>query len=102
MLTYIIKRLMLMIPTFFAICVMVFVILNFAPGNPGGRQIGSEGGQQSNTGEQRESYRLFKEQFNLDKPILFNTRFNLSEAEVETTLRNILNLTEDVPPAVQN
>ena len=101
MLTYIIKRLLLMIPTFFAICVLVFVILNFAPGNPGGRQIGSEGGQQSNTGEQRESYRLFKEQFNLDKPILFNTRYNLSDTEVEKTLRNILNLSEDIPPAVR-
>ena len=99
MLTYIIKRLLLMIPTFFAICVLVFVILNFAPGNPGGRQIGSEGGQQSNTGEQRESYRLFKEQFNLDKPILFNTRYKLSEAEVEQALKNILNLSGDVPPA---
>lgn len=99
MLTYIIKRLLLMIPTFFAICVLVFVILNFAPGNPGGRQIGSEGGQQSNTGEQRESYRLFKEQFNLDKPILFNTRYSLTEPEVESTLRNILNLNGEVPPA---
>lgn len=99
MLTYIIKRLLLMIPTFFAICVLVFVILNFAPGNPGGRQIGSEGGQQSNTGEQRESYRLFKEQFNLDKPILFNTRYNLETPEVKTSLLNILNLNGDVPPA---
>ena len=40
MLTYIIKRLMLMIPTFFAICVMVFVILNFAPGNPVAVRLG--------------------------------------------------------------
>ena len=60
MLTYIIKRLFLMIPTFLAISLIVFTIVNFAPGNPGAKQAGAEGGQQANTGEQRESYRIFK------------------------------------------
>ena len=78
MLTYIIKRLFLMIPTFLAISLMVFAIVNFAPGNPGAKQAGAEGGQQANTGEQRESYRIFKEQFNLDKPVLLNFRYDLS------------------------
>ncbi len=96
--TYIIKRVLLMIPTFAAISLLIFVLLNFAPGNPGAQQIGSEGGQQANTGEQRESYRLFKEQFNLDKPILVNTRYNLSRDDVEQTLAAILNLAGDVSP----
>ena len=91
MLTYIIKRIFLMIPTFLAISLIVFAIVNFAPGNPGARQMGSEGGQQANTGEQRESYRIFKEQFNLDKPVLLNTRFSLSQEEVENIMQEVLN-----------
>ena len=90
MLTYIIKRLFLMVPTFLAISLMVFAVVNFAPGNPGAKQAGAEGGQQANTGEQRESYRIFKEQFNLDKPVLLNFRYDLSREEVEATLNNVL------------
>jgi peptide/nickel transport system permease protein len=91
MLTYIIKRIFLMIPTFLSISLIVFAIVNFAPGNPGARQIGSEGGQQANTGEQRESYRIFKEQFNLDKPVILNSRFSLSQSEVEKIMTKVLN-----------
>ena len=97
MLTYIIKRILLMIPTFLAISLIVFAIVNFAPGNPGARQMGSEGGQQANTGEQRESYRIFKEQFNLDKPVLLNTRYSLSQREVETIMMRVLNQDGSIP-----
>ena len=91
MLVYIIKRLLLMIPTFLAISLIVFAIVNFAPGKPGGRQIGSQGGQQSNMGEQRESYRIFKEQFNLDKPVLINLRYQLTTPEVQLLMQQVLN-----------
>ena len=91
MVFYIIKRMLLIIPTFLAISLIVFAIVNFAPGNPGGRQIGSEGGQQANTGEQRESYRIFKEQFNLDKPVILNFRYNLTKDEVVDVLSKVLN-----------
>jgi peptide/nickel transport system permease protein len=92
MLFYIIKRILLIIPTFLAISLIVFAIVNFAPGNPGGRQIGSEGGQQANTGEQRESYRIFKEQFNLDKPVLLNFRYGLQTEEVQEVLAKVINV----------
>ncbi len=101
MLTYIIKRLLLMIPTFLAISLIVFTIVNFAPGNPGAKQAGAEGGQQANTGEQRESYRIFKEQFNLDKPVLLNFRYNLSAKDVSAVLTNILNEDGSVSPATR-
>ena len=91
MVFYIIKRILLIIPTFLAISLIVFAIVNFAPGNPGGRQIGSEGGQQANTGEQRESYRIFKEQFNLDKPVILNFRYSLTKDEVVDVLAKVLN-----------
>ena len=101
MLTYVIKRVVLMIPTFLAISLIVFAIVNFAPGNPGAKQIGSEGGQQANTGEQRESYRIFKEQFNIDKPVLLNTRYNLTTADVREILVSVLNENGNVKPAAR-
>lgn len=101
MLNYVIKRLFLMLPTFAAISLVIFVVLNFAPGTPGGTMAtGEAGGQDASTaGEQRESYRIFKEQFNLDKPVLFNTRYDLGRPEIEAELSAILNESGDVPPA---
>jgi peptide/nickel transport system permease protein len=90
-----------MVPTFAAISLVIFVVLNFAPGTPGAQMsTGEAGGQDASTaGEQRESYRIFKEQFNLDKPVLFNTRYDLGQPEIETELKAILNESGDVPPA---
>ncbi len=99
MLKYAIKRILLMVPTFFAISFLIFVLLNFAPGNPGSQMLSAEGSQNAQkSGEQREAYRIFKEQFNLDKPILLNTRYNLEHTEIENTLLTILNLNKDIPP----
>jgi len=92
--TYVLKRILLMVPTFAAISLMIFVVLNFAPGTPGAQmQAGDGGGAQdaSTAGDQRESYRLFKEQFNLDKPVIFNTRFGLDRSDVEPLLDHVLN-----------
>lgn len=89
MAAYALKRVLLMLPTFFAIALVVFVVLNFAPGDPAAEHMGA-GGEGHNVelaGQQHESYRLFKEQFNLDKPILLNTRFALSAERVAQVLR---------------
>jgi peptide/nickel transport system permease protein len=78
---YTLRRLLLMIPTFFGISLILFLILNLAPGRPGAQQSGDL--SQSMRGEvTAESYKIFREQFHLDKPILFNTRFALTPAEV--------------------
>ena len=99
MLKYAIKRILLMIPTFFAISFLIFVLLNFAPGNPGAQMLSAEGSQNAQTsGDQREAYRIFKEQFNLDKPILWNNRYSLTRTDIEDTLVTILNLDKNVPP----
>ncbi len=87
MINYIIKRVLLMIPTFALISLIIFMVLNLAPGRPGQTQVGSDGMQSSESMEARESYRIFKEQFNFDKPILFNTRFMLTRADVEAQLQ---------------
>lgn len=85
MFQYTIKRILLMIPTFFIVSVVIFLVLNMAPGRPG--RAGQQG--VSNTSESanaQESFRIFKEQFNLDKPIFFNTRFALDQGEIDALL----------------
>ena len=83
MLQYALKRCLLIPPTFFLVSIVIFVVLNIAPGRPGeqAQLNGEKAGAQ-----QRESYRIFKEQFNLDKPILFNARFALHINEVRALL----------------
>ena len=89
---YVIRRLLLMIPTFFGIALIVFVVLNLAPGRPGAQNQG----EIANTEEQatQESFQIFREQFNLDKPTLFNTRFALTRAEVEHLVRVMAQVVE--------
>lgn len=81
MATYIIRRLLIMIPTFFGISLIVFVVLNLAPGRPGAQQR-TELASDAMGSTTQESYRIFREQFHLDKPTLFNTRFLLDTADV--------------------
>ena len=60
-----------MIPTLFAITLIIFLILQVAPGRPGG----AEGGDSESTRQGgMDGYRIYKQQFHLDKPILINTR----------------------------
>ena len=61
MLTYAIKRILLMIPTFFAISLLIFVLLNLGAGDPGAQQFSGDGNQNAEKGDNRESYRIFKE-----------------------------------------
>jgi peptide/nickel transport system permease protein len=90
MLQYAIKRLLLVPPTFFFISLIVFAVLNIAPGRPGA--AGGGEGEDANSSAQQESYRIFKEQFNLDKPILWNFRWSLKTSEVRTLLTTASNL----------
>ena len=89
-----------MIPTFLAISLIVFTIVNFAPGIlEQNRQVQKVVNRQYR--EQRESYRIFKEQFNLDKPVLINTRYGLTNEEVSDVMTNILNEDGSVSPALR-
>jgi len=89
MLQYALKRCLLIPPTFFLVSIVIFVVLNLAPGRPG--EQAQLNGEKAGT-QQRESYRIFKEQFNLDKPILLNTRFALSQNEVLELLQRAYGL----------
>jgi peptide/nickel transport system permease protein len=86
MTTYIVKRILLMIPTLFIIVLVVFGVLQLAPGKPAQGQAGSNGAESTQGMEARESYRIFKEQFNFDKPVFFNFRYGIQTAEVKDKL----------------
>jgi peptide/nickel transport system permease protein len=98
MLQYAAKRLLLIPPTFFFVSLILFFVMNIAPGRPGQQAQGQ--GERTNQA-QRESYRIFKEQFNLDKPILWNTRFALSEDRVIHLLRTANGLDADATMAAR-
>ena len=97
---YIIKRLLVMIPTLFAITVIIFVILQVAPGRPGG----AESGESESAGKQegQAGYRIFKQQFHLDKPILFNWRFSLSDKTIMDLLDQKFNYGDRFSSAQKN
>jgi microcin C transport system permease protein len=75
---YVIRRLLLMIPTLFGITLVSFVIINLAPGSPieqklqqlrfAGGQGGGEGGGH-NTGVTAEVIEEMKRQYGFDKPL---------------------------------
>jgi peptide/nickel transport system permease protein len=101
MYSYLLRRLLIMIPTFFGISLIVFVVLNLAPGRPGSEKQGDTARELRGEATQ-ESYRIFREQFSLDKPTLFNLRFTLTRAEVESTLRLIAGETQSTPSERSN
>ena len=70
-----------MIPTFLGIALIVFAVLNLAPGKrPGAAKQGTDLAADVRNQTTQESYRIFREQFNLDKPVLFNTLFALERS----------------------
>jgi peptide/nickel transport system permease protein len=95
---YVAKRMLLMIPTIFAISLVIFLILNLAPGKPGGSLTGGEASSaQDAGGSKREAYRVFKTQFNLDKPVILNTWFALSDPKIRKYVADIANEAGKVP-----
>lgn len=85
MLTYIIRRILLMIPTLFGITLLCFVIINLAPGSPIDQKLqqmrmggamggGGPGGgaglnARSETGVSQEVLDALKKQYGFDKPL---------------------------------
>ena len=81
------------------ISLLVFVVLNFASATRARTSSAPGTGARARTCRPAErAYRLFKQQFNLDKPILFNTRFNLRTEDVAAVAAADVNLSGDVPP----
>lgn len=91
---YVLRRLLLMIPTFFGISLVLFAVLNFAPGRPGAQQSGDMA-QDARGEETQESYRIFREQFFLDRPVLLNTRFALTTEQVRAWVERARGLNQE-------
>jgi peptide/nickel transport system permease protein len=89
MTTYIVKRILLMVPTLLIIILVVFGVLQLAPGQPSMGGAGAEGAEAVDSMEARESHRIFKEQFNFDKPVFLNFRYMLTVEDVAEVLETL-------------
>ena len=69
MTTYLLRRLLLMIPTLFGVTIVAFVIMQMAPGDP---LLGGGDAQGGDKAASREAYLTQKRSLGLDKPILLN------------------------------
>ncbi len=95
MISYIIRRLLLLPLTLFAIILVNFVILNLAPGDPTTLANLSATGEATRstdesgvTGENQ--YLLFREHYGLTLPILFNTWPTITKNEVQEGLHTLV------------
>lgn len=81
MLVYLIRRLLLMIPTFIGITLLTFLVINMAPGSPIEQKLqairfgsnmggsGSSSGRTHETGVNQEVIDALKKQYGFDKPV---------------------------------
>lgn len=98
MTTYIVKRILLMIPTLFLIMLVVFGLLQFAPGKPTPSQASASGAENTQSMEGRESHRIFKEQFGLDKPIFLNFRYRLQADDIRQDIEVLADYARPICP----
>src|SRR5437870_12629743 len=84
MFQYIIRRLLLFIPTLFLITVISFGIMHLAPGDPAELKagVGGEGGMRGNQQLNEQMINQIRAEWHLDKPIWFWTI--LSDEKDET------------------
>ena len=70
---YILRRLLLMVPTMFGITLLVFCVMQLAPGDPAtlatAGDISSGGAATSGEGDVQSTYEKFRERFRLDEPL---------------------------------
>lgn len=72
--TYILRRLLVMIPTLLGVTIISFCIMQLAPGDPLLAQLGSTG-MTGETSQTREAYLIRKRDLNLDKPLVLNFNY---------------------------
>lgn len=87
LLAYILKRMLIMVPTLAMIAVICFLVLNLAPGRPGQQ---AEAQQDSSSEEARTQRRIFKEFFNYDRPVFLNDYPWISTEDVQARLDIVL------------
>jgi len=90
-LTYVVKRLLIMIPTFLGVSLMIWLVMTMAPGEPTGGEGQQFGGDSSSKMKNRDrvnrSARMFREQFALNRPRFANGWTSLTPDEVWSAIR---------------
>lgn len=71
--TYLVRRLLIMIPTLFGITVVSFGIMQLAPGDPAASKV--SGGAVGQSTQNADVYELRKRELHLDKPLLLNFNY---------------------------
>lgn len=93
MIDYIVRRLLLLPLTLFAIILVNFLILNLAPGDPAARVEITSTGEASRSADIQNvgdyAYLQFREHYGLTLPILFNTWPSLSEKTLAKALEQL-------------
>lgn len=93
MIHYIIRRLLLLPLTLFAIILVNFIILNLAPGDPVSRVDISSTGEATRSSDNQtvgeNTYLQFREHYGLTLPVLFNPWPMLSEEKVSKALEQL-------------
>jgi peptide/nickel transport system permease protein len=85
---YLLRRVLLMVPTFLGISLLIWLVMAFSPGKPSGGGGGDMGADPATMDpNQNESERIFREQFALNRPVLWNDWTGLGEEEVRTSVR---------------
>lgn len=88
MAAYLLRRLVLMVPTFVGISLLIWVVMALAPGKPtaggGGADVGADPSALNPNRDEGE--RIFREQFGLNRPLLWNDWTTLSADEVLVTV----------------
>ena len=102
---YLIKRILMMIPTFAGVSLVLFVVMAMAPGEPssmgGGEGVGGDAGTLENVSDlesQNRNVRMFREQFNLNRPLFWNGWTSLSAADVLPALEAVRDGASEVGP----
>ena len=92
--TYVLKRLLLMIPTFFGVSIVVFVIVASAPAPPISQQVPtSEAGREAGeAGEVPHAVKVFRAQYGLNKPVALNLYYKIEKEDVRRRLEDALDL----------
>ena len=90
MLTYLLRRLLLMIPTTFGISMILWLLMVSAPGRPG--TSSSFGGEKDAAADptkelgKDETQALFRRQYGLDRPVFWNAWLDLKDADVRAAV----------------
>lgn len=91
MLTYVLKRILIMIPTFFGVSLAIWLVMTMAPGRPtsgAAKGPGAEPGasMESKAGK-NVSERIFRHQFGLNRPRFFNTWVYLDKDDLRELVK---------------